>query len=771
MRSSKSFSHVILVLIISIIPATGLGQGFMQLVQPGAANDNEAPDSRIIIDPPQPPRPPRPPIHRRDLLPAELASMELQVEIDDQVARTRIDQSFKNPNNRRLEGVYYFPLPADAAVSDLSLYIDGKPMKCEVLDAKKARDIYEGIVRQMRDPALLEYVGRDLVKLRIFPFEAQQVRRVRFEYSQVLKRDFGLTEFAFPLVARHEQDRAIGNIAISGTVHSDVPITTIYCPTHNVDFVRKDEKNVRFSYEAEKVIPEQNLKIYYAVSKKDMGAGLVTYRSGDDDGYFMLMLAPRSDYKADKIMPKDVVFVFDTSGSMNGDKIVQAREALKYCLNSLREEDRFNVVRFSTESEALFDDGQVLAKKDNVDKALEFVKGFEASGGTAIHEALLTAIPEDTDSDRPFLLVFLTDGKPTIGEKDIDKIVGDVSKENRDRLRIFTFGVGNSVNTRLLDTLAEKNGGVTEYVTPREDIEIKVSNFFMRVSDPVMTDVMIDYDDADVKQQYPRELHDLFAGSQVKIIGRYANPGKNTILLKGKINGDKKAFEYELDFPEKNDSADFLPRLWAIRRVGYLVDNIRQNGEEQELVDEIVHLGKKHAIATPYTSMLVVEDERIVSRPGRPGGPQVRSDGVPSDRMGGVNARGSIAQDSAGRAGSLPPSPMAMTQESGEEAVQLSTQMRRMRELQALPQLEKRDGQDRAGVKHAGGRTFYMQDGFLVDSEYPEDTETTEIEYGSDAYFDFLSDHPEAGVFLALGKQVVFQLDGKWYRIIDKNAE
>jgi Ca-activated chloride channel family protein len=564
-----------------------MAQGILQLHEPGAAIDIEPreigihPPPDVIIIPPHPPfRPPRPP--RVEILPAELSSLELGVEIDGQIAKTTLDQTFRNPNNRTLEGTYLFPLPADAAVQNLSLYIDGKPVKCEVLEAKKAREIYEGIVRQMRDPALLEYVDRDLVKLRIFPIEAGQTRRVRFEYSQVLKRDFGLTEYGFPLVARQQREAPIKSVTVVGSIRSDVPMTNLYCPTHELDIVKRDDKYAKFSFEKQNYKPAENLKIFYTVSTKDLGAGLLTFREKDQDGYFMLMIAPREELEEKKILPKDVTFVLDTSGSMSGDKIVQARKALVYCLNSLKAEDRFNVVRFSTESES-FSTSLLNASSENVKKGIEFVERFHAAGGTAIQAALQDALKGQTEPGRPHLVVFLTDGMPTIGETNTDRIIDSVKQTNEKRARVFTFGVGHDVNTRLLDTLGEQNGGVSEYVAPQEDIEVKVSNFFSRVSDPVLTDLKIDFGSARVSKQYPSEIHDLFTGSQVKIIGRYSNSGKSTILLKGRMGEKEKAYEHVLDFPEESGSADFLPRLWAIRRVGYLTDNIRKGGEDKEL--------------------------------------------------------------------------------------------------------------------------------------------------------------------------------------------
>ena len=779
-----------------IAAAPAGAQGVLHLHEPGATIEvvpepgdrgviiEPQPPDRIIIPPPGPPRPPRPPFPPRPimppqhLLPAELTALEVQVEIDGQLAKTSLDQSFRNPNSRRLEGTYLFPLPPNAAVKDLSLYIDGKPVKCEVLDAKKARQIYEDIVRQMRDPALLEYVGRDLVKLRIFPIEPGQVRRVKFEYSQVLRRDFAMTDYTLPLVPRSAAGRPVGHFSLSGSIRSDLPLTAVYSPTHDIEFIKKDDRTVKFSLEQDNKAPATDLRIYYAVSQKDLGAGLVTWRKGGEDGYFMLMIAPRREVRKGNVLPKDVTFVFDTSGSMQGEKIEQAKKALQFCLNGLHEKDRFNVIRFSTETEAL-SPTLLDASPDSVKKALEFVRGLEATGGTNIQEALLTALksrPKDKQEGRPYLIVFLTDGKPTVGETNPDAIVKAVTGQNKEggAARVFAFGVDNEVNTVLLDKLSGENGGVSEYVTPREDIEVKVSNFFTKVSDPILTALELNYGTVKVSQQYPSALPDLFAGSQLTIIGRYKDAGKTSLVLSGRMGEDKKTYEYEVDFPEQSESGDFLPRLWAIRRVGYLMDEIRKNGENEELKDEIVRLGKKYAIATPYTSLLVQEDEiaslrlaiegRPVSMPQRGGdayqmGVMNRAEGVAAGRGGAAGAPVSSFESAA----AITAPSEALRAKSGALAVDMARHTRVMKESE-------RFSKDLASaeMREVAGRTFLLRDGVWTDSEYDGKAETVKITYGSDAYFDLLGKGGDIGKFLALGTKVIFRFEGKWYHVVEE---
>ncbi|HBF35161.1 TPA: hypothetical protein DDW35_11435, partial [Candidatus Sumerlaeota bacterium] len=450
--NSRRLSFLIMVCAFVLGSASAFAQGILQLHTPGTIE-------RIIIEPGHPTIMP-PPIVRppQPIQPAELVKLEAKVEIDDLVARTSIDQSFRNPNNTRLEGLYLFPLPPNAAVKDLSLYIDGKAVKAEVLEAAKAKKIYEDIVRSMRDPALLEYVGTDLVQLRIFPIEPGQTRRVQFAYSQVMKREFGLCGYTLPLVPTNAAAQPIKELVVTGEIKSSVPIASLYSPTHPVDFVKKDGgKSAKFSMEANGKVPESNLKIFVGVSEKEVGAGFTAYRKGED-GYFLVVLSPRDDLKDSAPLAKDVVFVLDTSGSMSGDKIKQAKKSLEYCLNALHPKDRFNIVRFSTETDLFAKELVEVSDKTRKD-AREFVGKFDAAGGTAIQAALQAALQNKSDAERPSLIVFLTDGMPTVGETNIENIEKEFAKQNAGRVRLFTFGIGNDVNTKLLDKLADNNGG------------------------------------------------------------------------------------------------------------------------------------------------------------------------------------------------------------------------------------------------------------------------------------------------------------------------
>ncbi|MEM7394362.1 MAG: VWA domain-containing protein, partial [Verrucomicrobiota bacterium] len=277
-------------------------------------------------------------------------------------------------------------------------------------------------------------------------------------------------------------------------------------------------------------------------------------------------------------------------------------------MQRLNKGDRFNVVRFSTDVET-FQDSLVKANKGNKEEALKFVEDLVARGGTDINGALEAAMEMDHKEDRPYIIVFLTDGKPTIGETDTNEIVANLDKCGKNGTRVFVFGVGEKVNTHLLDQISGNHGGLSRYVKPEEDIEVKVSSFVDKISHPVLANLELDVDEIKLTKMHPQKLPDLFGGQQLTVFGRYKGNGHVAIKLKGEVNGTKKEYVYETTFPEKDPGHDFIARLWGTRRVGYLLDQIRLHGESRELKDEVIQLSKDYGIMTPYTSYLVLEDD------------------------------------------------------------------------------------------------------------------------------------------------------------------
>ncbi|MHC5021902.1 MAG: VWA domain-containing protein [Planctomycetota bacterium] len=347
-----------------------------------------------------------------------------------------------------------------------------------------------------------------------------------------------------------------------------------------------------------------------------------------EPGTFLAMISPDAVGSEAKPTPKDVVFVVDTSGSMSeGQKMVQARSALRHCIGRLTPDDRFALVPFSSEARPVHTQ-LTAATPAAVQAADTEVVRFEPRGGTAMSEGLLAALRMlQGGGDRPAYLVLVTDGRPTVGETNGDALAKMIRSQAGRRTRCFVIGVGQDLNTKLCDKLAAEHRGQREYILDHEEIEERISAFYDRIAYPVLTDLQLTIDGAQVTDLYPKRLPDLFRGTQLTVLGRFAEAGVRTVTLTGKVGGETRTFTYEIDLGDTTAGGDLLPRVWAVRKIGYLLEEIRLNGEADELRDEVIRLARRHRVVTPYTSFLVVEDESMLQRGG--GGRRVSRGGRP----------------------------------------------------------------------------------------------------------------------------------------------
>lgn len=554
------------------------------------------------VVPPIPTPGPRPVLKGGVSFGLHMQSEQIKVDITDQVAKTYITQTFSNDTDRNLAGTYLFPLPEDTTFSSFSLHIDGKPVEGKILEAQEARSQYEAIVRSMVDPGLLEYADYKTVRARIFPIPAHGTKKVELEYTQILHAENGMLKYRFPLKAEGETS-PIDEVKIDAKLNSKSGLRTIWSPTHTITSNRTDNNQAKVAMLAHDSIPDKDFLLYYSVSNKDLAANLLTHKNEGEDGYFLLTLTPPVQSK--EVIGKDIVLVADTSGSMQGDKIVQTKKALKYIVEALSPADKFSIVQFATDVES-FKTQVVPATPENKKAAVAFIDDLEARGGTNISDAMHTGLTMlNQVSERPAYVVLMTDGEPTVGETNVATLLKSIAPK-RDT-RIFDFGVGYDVNTKLLNKLAEDHHGTAQYVEPSENLETALSGFYQKIKSPVLSNVSIAYDGITVKDTYPREVKDIFAGSQVLLLGKYKNGAKATVNLTGKVNGVSKAYSFPLNF--ENSSADhtYLPRLWAMRRIGHLTQVAQDNGDSKEVVDEIVALSKKYGIISNYTSFLVTD--------------------------------------------------------------------------------------------------------------------------------------------------------------------
>lgn len=651
------------------------------------------------------------------------------ITINNQVAQTHVDETFVNDSDSQLEGTYIFPLPTDATISDFAMYVDGQRIEGKVLDRDQARQIYEDTVRRLRDPALLEYLGQGAFQASIFPIQPHAEKRVEISYSQVLQADNGLVKYVYPLSTEKFSPQAIGNVSIDVSLQSDQPLKAIYSPSHDVSVARDGDYKANIGYEASNVTPDRDFVLYYSVSTNDIGATLFTYKpDASTDGFFLLLVSPKVQVDTFQSVAKDVILVLDTSGSMQGEKIEQARNALKYVLQQLKPNDRFNVITFSTGVDAY---ATGLRPASERDQAIQFVQGIEAAGSTDLNRALLEAM-SDADKERPTIVIFLTDGLPTVGETDTQKILDNVDAATPDNVRLFNFGVGDDVNTLLLDTLGEKHRGTSAYVRPGENIEETVSGFYAKISTPVLNDLKIDFGGIETYDVYPYPLPDLFAGTQLVIAGRYKNGGAATVTLNGNVNASQPMkFAYDdLSF-KTNGGDEFIAPLWATRKIGYLLAQIRLHGENQEAVNEITTLAIRYGIVTPYTSFLV-QDQNVLTEQGRNGANTAVGTAAPAATSAPASGSGAVTNSQINKG------------------------------LQDANQAPSSDG----AIKYVGDKAFILQNGVWTDTTFtPDKMTTTKIEFGSDGYFNLLQQHPEWSRYVAVGARVIFVVDGTAYEI------
>ncbi|HMF14939.1 MAG TPA: VWA domain-containing protein, partial [Gemmataceae bacterium] len=426
-------------------------------------------------------------------------------------------------------------------------------------------------------------------------------------------------------------------------------VQNVYSPTHALTIKRVSDKEVAVEFEKNQGLLDKDFQMFYSTGDKDVGITALLHRPvASENGYVMLLLTPKVEMSAKYDVPRDMVMILDTSGSMRGVKMEQAKKALKYCLNNLGPNDRFALMNFATTVNK-YKDGLLENSHDQLEQARKWVDRLEATGGTAINDALAAGLELRTkDEGRTFTIVFFTDGMPTVGETNIDKILKNTLAKNTANTRIFTFGVGDDVNATFLDKLADETRAVATYVRPAEDIEAKVSGLYAKISHPVLTNLKIAATNGiEFNEVYPPQLPDLFHGGQVQVLGRFTGKGPSAIRLTGQVGMEQKEFAYDLSFPEKTaDDKAFVEHIWARRKVGYMLDQIRANGESKELKEEVIALAKKYGITTPYTSYLIVPDAPLPVA----GGTVLRGGGV-----GQGNNNGGLGGFGGGGLGGGPP--------------------------------------------------------------------------------------------------------------------
>lgn len=734
-----------------------------------------------IVPPPQPifPIPPMP----QQPVQISISQHHVEVVVDGPVARVTVRQIFRNPSGAVVEGVFLFPLPKDAAPSDFQMNVDGQVLEGQILDADEARSIYDAIVRRNLDPALLEYVGQGLFRTNVFPIPAGAERSLTFTYSQVVPQVDGLYRFTYPLRTRQYSSEPVESLSVSLTLVNQPGLRTLYSPSHPVSIQRTGDTGAQIGFEAARTQPEQDFELFFGTDDSAIGLNLLSYAPAGEDGFFLLLAAPGIEVEADEIVQRDLVLVLDTSGSMQGEKIVQAQAAARYVVSHLNPGDRFNLIHFST-GVSLWQGTLQPATPERVEDALGWIDRLDAAGSTDINRALLEALAQLAPgtsgemADRPGYIIFLTDGLPTQGvilPEQIRRTVLQNVPQDRP-LRLFNFGVGYDVNTDLLDSLSGDLGGRSTYVTPDERIDEKVSGFYAGISTPVLSGVemaVLDESGAPValNDSYPFPLPDLFAGEQLVLAGRYdpGAAGAVTVVLSGAVNGRAVQHRYRAQRLVDAGGEFFVARLWATRKIGALLAQIRLDGPKSELVDELVALSLTYGIVTPYTSYLVMEPDLAME--GLP--PLAPQANLAPQGLGGG------AADAVGMAVAESAAAPAVGQEA-VAASQMRTELRYAQQVSGVS--------DGRAVRYVAGRTFVAQGTvarspvaqndtlpgdpgvtFWVDSLYDEEMTTETVVFGSPRYADLAGD-ATLRPWLALSSEMVLVVEGAALRITGADA-
>jgi Ca-activated chloride channel family protein len=689
----------------------------------------------------------------------KIKSLETQASIKDQVAQIQLAQVFQNTGSTQIEATLCFPIPEEAAISGLTLLVDGKELPGKLMKKEEARRIYEDIVRRNRDPALLEYMGQGLFQTSVFPLPPHAERRVEIRYSQLLKKSDGMIDLVLPLGTAKHSSKAVENLTVSVRIEGSQQLKSVYSPTHKIDIDRPDEKHAVCKLSLHDVHNPDDLRVLFGMHDGPIGINLISYRPNEkDDGYFLLLASPEANATEDQKADKTVVLAIDRSGSMSGTKMEQAKEALKFVLRRLRPGDTFNVVAYDSVIETFRPELQ-RADEETIKAALGFADGLFAGGSTNINGALETSLHMLHDKSRPTYVIFLTDGLPTVGELNEQKITQNADAANGVHARLFAFGVGYDVNSRLLDRLARKLHGLSTYVKPNENIEAQVAALYNKVASPLLTGLKLTFEFdtksaeyvSPMSRVYPKELTDLFQGEQLVVVGRYKQNGAARATLTGTLAGAERSFSTAVNFVNHStgETNGFVEKLWATRRVGEIIDELDLKGHNQELIDELVQMSIKHGIITPYTSFLADEGTNLTARRDLSfrAGDEVRKKLSVAEGQagfaqraakGGLQRAAAPAGASSGRGGGV----------TYEDADGLR--------------------KEAATVRALGQKTFFKKDsGWQESTLTPEEIkDAVKIVQFSPEYFELAASHGGTlSKYLVFNEPVLLNLDGKTYQI------
>jgi Ca-activated chloride channel family protein len=670
------------------------------------------------------------------------ASSDVQVQLVDRVLRYEITETYINRGGAAGEADFMFPLPKDAAFQDLKLSINGEMVSGETMSADRARQIYEEIVRRQRDPALLEWMGYGLLRARIFPIAPGEEKKIVVRFQTVAKREGdalridyfrGLTASQWP-GAINVAPRAVSSFVL--TYPNDPQYGTAYSPTHSIFEQRYGAGDITDGPGVQSFASRSGtgmrrfeigdargpVTILVPLRRASAAAiSLLATAPGNGDGFALITLSPPVIHP--RAVPRDLTFVLDVSGSMSGEKIEQARAAGKQLLHTLSPTDRFRLIDFSTDVRT-FRDNFSIASPENIRAAERYLDQLEAEGSTNISGALDEALSSSVQPGRLPIILFLTDGQPTIGERNASVIAATVAKERGPR-RLFTFGVGADLNVALIEQLALEGRGTASFVRPEESVERAVGIVASRLTSPLVTDVRVHADDVRLLKIHPSGPVDIFAGEDLVILTRYNGSGDAVVRFDGETTNGPVSWSARVNFPERSRENPFVARLWATQRIGYLSAEKREHGGSPEIDNEIRELGERFGIPTEFSSYLVVE----------PAMQQRRMSDLNSARMNGVVtgvAAAPVAQFEAAKSAAAQRAATTLSAADAASDVRVGENVRR-----------------------AGNSTFVLRGSVWTDVRYQNSNAILRIKPFSDAYFTLLELQPDLREVFSVGERLI----------------
>lgn len=669
-------------------------------------------------------------------------SSSVQAELVRGVLRYEVTETFVNRGSGIGEADYLFPLPRGAAFQDLKLSINGELVSGEMMNAAQARQIYEQIVRQQRDPALVEWMGYGLLRTRIFPIAPGEEKKVVVRFQSVAEREGDALRVDYfrgtspaPVIRGSNGSNgngSAGRTSFTLTYPGDAIYGNAYSPTHSLTNMRSgSRREVRVDGEG------REITLLVPVRRSTQPSiSMLAYAPSREDGFALITLSPPA--VAPRLTDRDVTLVLDVSGSMSGEKIKQARAAGKQVLATLRPGDRFRLVDFSTDVRT-FRDNFVSATSENVRAASRYLESLDASGSTNISGALEEALRPPVAPERLGLVLFVTDGQPTVGERDPERIAARVSSLRGSR-RIFSFGVGADLNVALVERLALEGRGTAHFVRPDESVERAVSIVASRLTSPVVTDMRVFADGVRLLKTHPAQPSDLFAGQDFVMLARYDHGGTTRLRFEGRTANGPVEWSSRVAFPESSRENSFIARLWATQRVGYLSAEKRRHGGSSEVDDEIRKLGEQYGIPTEFSSYLVLEpgaNARLGAdfRSNAPGARLELNEVTVTSKAGPAASVGAAVNKSFEGARASAAQRSATTLSDADAVVSVY-----------------RGGRE---LRRSGNKLFAMRDSVWTDTGFKDSMRRVKVRPYSVAYFRILELLPELREPLSLGDRVV----------------